>query len=250
MIEKTGLTAAAIRDRLSFDVERLRGAVTRLEAVDRALVELKARLEQRATRLADDAHGAGPLIGGDGRAPIAIAQAQATANLARRAALGEVLASSSPLALIAAMAARRWVSALQSLSKTESSQAVLKSHVDAGRIAHRMLVMLRPRYALRSGVGQLVSAVVVAEFLHPSNREDIEEQIEEGLHRARFARGVRSEEDAIAAASRALRAFADLVESKADRAEPAARRLLDEAEVVEERIAEGLLGARGGATTD
>jgi hypothetical protein len=239
--------AREIRARLAFDVERLRAGVARLEGVNRALIELKARLEHRAAALAGEANGAGPMIGGDGRAQIVSAQAHATASLAQQAALGEVLRSSSRLALIAAMAASRWVSALASLSKTETSQAVLKSHIDAGRIVHQMLVMLRPKYELRSGLGQLVSAVVVAELAHPSNQDDLAEQIEEGLYRARTARGITSDEDATSAVSRALRVGADLLESMADRAEPASRALLVEAEGVEARVAQRLFEAQGGA---
>ena len=52
------LSAARVRERLSFDVERLRAAAHRLEGVDARLRELRARLEGRAADLAYDAKAA------------------------------------------------------------------------------------------------------------------------------------------------------------------------------------------------
>lgn len=227
----------AVRARLAFDVERLRASALRLEAVDEQLSGLKARLEARASALASEARGAGPLLGGDGRAQIRSAQAHATALLALRAALGEVLRSPSPLALIVAMAVGRWVGALKELRLAPVSETTIRAHIEAGRIAHRLLVTLRPRDELRSGLGQLTSAVVVAEFVHEANLDDVDEQIDEGLHRAQTARGVRSPEDAVEIASRGLRAAARLLESMAERGEPAVFALLQEADVVEADVA-------------
>lgn len=238
------LDAMEIRKRLGFDVDRLRVAAVRLEQVDELLGTLRWRLEARARNLATEAMaGATPIFEGDGRVQIWSAQAQAIAHLAARAALGEVLRSSSRLALIAAMAVSRWVAALKLLSREETSEAAIRAHIEAGRVAHRLLSMLRPHDHLRSGTGQLTSAVVVAEFAHAANHDDVAEQIEEGLFRARAARGVRSEEEAVSAASRALRAGAELLESMADRAEPGARALLAEAENVEALVASRLASA-------
>jgi hypothetical protein len=229
-------TASRVRERLSFDVERLRAAAHRLEGVDARLRELRDRLETRAADLAHDAKAAA----GHEAVHVQRSQAHATAHLAKRAALGEVLRSSSPLALIAAMAASRWVGALKQLSKEKTGEATIRAHIEAGRVAHRLLGVLKPKGGIRSGVGQLTSAVVVAELAHPLNATFVEEQIEEGLDRARAARGVFNEDDAIEAASRALRTAAELLETMADRAEPSACALVQEADGVEERVAEML----------
>jgi hypothetical protein len=233
------LPAREVRARLQFDVERLRAAAHRLEDVDVALRELRARLEARAAHLADDAKANAI----DDGVHIRRSQAHATAHLAKRAALGEVLRSSSPVALIAAMAASRWVGALKQLSNEKKSETTIKAHIEAGRVAHRLLGVMRPKGGIRSGAGQLTSAVVVAELAHPQNLVFVEEQIEEGLDRARSARGVWNVEDAIEAASRALRTAAELLESMADRAEPAACALVQEANAVEEKIASNLAAA-------
>jgi hypothetical protein len=243
MIGKTRLSAADVRARLAFDVERLRAAAMRLDKVDAQLSDLKAQLVARARVLAREASGLGPVFGGDGSAQIRTAQAQATAHLARRAALGDVLRSSSPLSLIVSMATSRWVGALRTLHAAAMDETALRSHVDAGRVAHRLLSILRPKDELRSGTGQLVSAVVIAEFAHPANEDDVCNQIEEGLDRARSARGIRSDEDAINAASRALRAAAELLETMADRAEPDAKRLATEADTVEAGVESDLRGS-------
>lgn len=230
-------TASRVRERLSFDVERLKNAAHRLESIDARLRELRQRLESRATDLAQNAKAQALA---DNAVQIQRSQAHATAHLAKRAALGEVLCSSSPLSLIAAMAASRWVGALKQLSAAKTSEATIRAHIEAGRIAHRLLGVLKRKGGIRSGVGQLTAAVVVAELAHPSNSTFIEEQIEEGLDRARSARGVWNNEDAVEASSRALRAAAELLESMADRAEPAACALVQEADGVEEKIAADL----------
>jgi hypothetical protein len=232
------LSAALVRKKLSFDVERLRAAALRLEGVDARLSELRSQLEARARHLSQEAREQGPEDG----VHIRRSQAHATAHLAKRAQLGEVLCSSSPLSLIAAMAASRWVGALKQLSEKKTSESTVRAHIEAGRIAHRLLGVLKPRAGIRSGVGQLVSSVVVAELAHAENAIFVSEQIEEGLDRARAARGVSSIDDAIEAASRALRVGAELLESMADRAEPASRLLINEADHVEEKIAADLIG--------
>lgn len=239
-----GMKASEVRARLAFDVERLRGAATRMEEIDAQLSALKRRLEARASHLAADAMRGGGPSEEDGTIQLWRTQAHATAELAGRAALGEVLRSSSRLSLIVAMAVSRWITALRGLSRAKTSETILRSHVEAGRLAHHLLSMLRRRDNLRSGVGQLTSAVVVAEFAHPANGDDVDEQIETGLSRARTARGVHDDEEAIRAASRALRAAATLLEELAESAAPAARSLLAEADRVEGRVADVLRSAQ------
>lgn len=236
------LDPAGVRQRLAFDVERLRGAASRIERVDEALARLKRELEHRATALAGQATSRVlPELGGDGLFQIRHAQAQATAELARRATLGEVLAHSGRLALIASMAVSRWVSALAQLGRSPHAEVVIKGHIDAGRLAHRMLVTLRPQDDLKSGCGQVASAVVVAELVHQDNLAFVSEQIEEGLVRGQSARGVHSPEDVVAAASRALRSAASLLERMAKDAEPAALDLSRRADEVEAEVARALL---------
>lgn len=242
----TNFTAPQIRVRLAFDVERLRLAARRLESTDRALLRLKRALEQRVETLTGEATSeADAEIHGSGSVQIRYAQAQATANLARQAALGEVLKHTGSLSLIASMAVSRWVAALVDLGALRVSRSMIKAHVDAGRIAHRMLVTLRPQADLRSGCGQITSAAVVAEFVHPDDVLVVHEQLEEGLHRGRRARGIEADEDVLAAASRALRTAADLLERMASRAEPVAENLLAKAETVESQVEAELLAHRG-----
>src|SRR5688572_3327874 len=180
------MTAFDVRERLSFDVERLRAAAHRLEGVDARLRDLRKRLEARAAHLAEQAKDG--VVDDEGGVQIRRSQAHATAHLAKRAALGEVLRSSSPVSLIAAMAASRWVGALKNLASEKTGETTIKAHIEAGRVAHRLLGILKPKGGIRSGTGQLTSAVVVAELAHPANLVFVEEQIEEGLYRARSAR--------------------------------------------------------------
>lgn len=236
------MTATEVRARLRFDVQRLREAAHRLDQVDLRLRDLRRRLEARAAHLsleALDEEGDGP----EGAVQLRRSQAHAVAHLARRTALQEVLRSSSPLSIIAAMAVSRFVSALKSSAASRATEATLRGHVEAGRVAHRVLGVLRPRSGIRSGVGQLTSAVVVAELVHPEDGALIEEHIEIGLDRARTARGVRTVDEAVEAASRALRVAAELLDAMADRAEPALEAILGEAESVEVRIAQDLESA-------
>ena len=239
-------TAPQIRARLAFDVERLRMAARRLESTDRALRRLKQALEHRVEALTGEATlESDAEIHGSGAVQIRYAQAQATATLARQAALGEVLKHTGSLSLIASMAVSRWVAALGDLTSLRVSRSMIKAHVDAGRIAHRMLATLRPQADLRSGCGQITSAAVVAEFVHPDDLAVVHEQLEDGLHRGRRARGIDSDEDVLAAASRALRAAADLLERMAGRAEPVAADLLARAETVESQVEAELLAQLG-----
>ncbi|MCK6551997.1 hypothetical protein L6R52_39565, partial [Myxococcota bacterium] len=116
--------AREIRAQLAFDVERLRGAVARIEGVDGTLASLKAKLVARARALAVEAQR-DVVHAGDGTVQLRRAQAQALASLASRAALGEVLAASSRLSLVTAMAVSRWVGALRGLSPRPTSEVVL-----------------------------------------------------------------------------------------------------------------------------
>lgn len=255
-------SAAAIRHHLRFDVARLRAAACRLQAVDGDLRTLRARLEARARALAAEADGEpAPRLDAEepeevGLTALRVAQAQATAELARRATLGEVLRHADAFSLIATMAVARWIDTLVSSlppanrvssphreapgtalpADLERRAALAKGHIDAGRIAHRMLASLKRRAGLRSGCGQLVCAVVVAELAPADLQEYLDEQIEEGFVRALKARGVKEPADAMAAASAALREGARLLESMTARAAPAAEALLAQAAVVEERI--------------
>ncbi|MBK6684458.1 MAG: hypothetical protein IPG45_08280 [Deltaproteobacteria bacterium] len=236
----------ALRARLSFDVQRLGVAALRLGQVDSGLLRLRQNLERRALCLSEEAKHGGPELHGDGRVQLGYAKAQATAELARRATLAQVVGNPGGLSLIAAMAVGRWVSALQALGNQGAPLSVIKGHIDAGRIAHRMLRTLRPKAQLLSGCGQLTAAVVVADFVHPDAAPFVAEQIEEGLYRGRNAPGVDTDEDVLAAASRALRAGAELLEQMADRAEPALGVLLQQAEGVEAEVERRLGGlARG-----
>ena len=236
--------AEDVRTQLSFDVERLRTAAQRLQGLDRALVRLKTDLEVRAVALSGAATARRvPELGGDGSVALHHAKAQATAALARRAKLGEILARTGRLSLIASMAINHWIRALSAASRGPLPEVVVKGHIDAGRIAHRMLVALRRKDRLRSGCGQLASAVVVAEFAHHDNLTFVHEEILEGLFRGRNARGMVDDQDVVAAASRALRAGADLLEHMARRAEPGIQALMAEADRldadVEERLRRG-----------
>ena len=222
--------ARDIRRRLAFDVERLRVAAFRLERVEQGLTHLRKQLEARASSLGCEAT---ETARDDNLFTIRSAQAQATANLARRSTLSEVLRHSGRLALIASMAVNRWVWALTQLSEGGVSSAVVKGHIDAGRVAHRLLSTWKPERRLKSGCGQLTSAVVVAEFVHEEHAAFVAEQIEEGLFRGRGIARHRSASDVLDAASRAIRAGAALLESMADRAEPAVRDLVDKANALE-----------------
>ncbi len=224
--------ACEVRDRLAFDVARLAEAAKRLQGVDEALFALKQRLEARASVLAEEAIGSA-----DGAMPqIRHAQAQAIAQLARRAALTEVLRSTTALPLIAAMAVGRWVGALDGLCRAAAGERAVRLHVDAGRVACRILRTLRRSQGLAKGVGRLTSAVVVAEFVHPEDAALVDVEIEHGLYEARFSPSIQGPDAALAAASATLREAAYLLERMASRAEPAVDAILDEADTVEEDV--------------
>ena len=236
------LSITDVRQRLSFDIERLARAAHRMERVDGMLSDLKRRLETRASKLAGEATCTeSPEIDGDGLIHIRYAQAHATAELARRATLGDVLRHSGRLSLIASMAVTRWVNALRELKGAPANEMVIKGHIDAGRLAYRTLMVLRPKDGLKAGCGHLTAGVVVAEFVHADNEPFLEDELEVALDRARVARGIQDDEDAVQIASRAIRAGAELLEHMAATAEPAAEELLVRAEDVEEEVQRRLL---------
>ncbi len=236
------LDSEQIRARMSFDVERLRAAATRIEVVDEALNRLRSGLKNRAALLSGEAtERVRPEIDGDGLVHIRYAQAQATAELARRATLGNVLAHSSRLSLIACMAISRWIAALRELGAAPSQKAIIKGHIDAGRLAYRCLRVLRSSAKLKSGCGQITSAVVVAEFTHPQDLSFVGREIEEGLYRGLKAQGVHQDADVVSQSSRALRLAAELLENMAAQAEPAATELQERAERVEAEVEAALL---------
>jgi hypothetical protein len=218
-----------VEERLGFDVERLRAAAARLSHLEEALDGFRRHLEVRARHLARDASDRAR------SEPIRAAQAQATAHLARRAVLLEVLSPSTALSLIAAMATRHWVSALRGIAQTPRGEAMIRGHVETGRIAYRVLLSIRRNRGLVPGVGQLASAAVVAGFAHPADRTFVDEQLEEGLFRAR-GDGLRAEDDALASASLALREAALVLELLAKDAEPKIQKLLEEADGLEHKI--------------
>lgn len=231
--------AAAIRARLQFDVGRLREAAGRLGDVDAQLWELRRGLEARARALSAEATcQAMPEQGGE--FGIRHAQAQATAQLARRAVLNEVLRSKSPVSLIAAMAVSRWVGALRDLTAAPAGERRVRVHVEAGRVAYRVLGRLRMQAKIESGAGRLTSAVVVSEFIHVDDRSQVDEEIERGLHEARFARRISSAGEALAAASSALREAATLLDSMAAKANSVIADLRVEAADVERVVVERL----------
>lgn len=239
------LDASSVRARLRFAVENLRRAGLRTQAVDAGLSRLRQMLEQRAGVLREAALDEDGASGLEHASLLRMrsAQAQAVVHLARRAALQDILRSEARLVLVASMAVSRWIAALSELSSAPASERVIRSHIDAGRLAHRMLVTLRPRAGLRSGCGQLTSATVVAEFVHPENLQCVEDEIEEGLFRGhRLARSVSSESLALQASARALGEASALLGRVADRAEPALEALLLRARTVETEVAFELFG--------
>ncbi|MFO0724907.1 MAG: hypothetical protein U1E65_14095 [Myxococcota bacterium] len=229
-----------IRDRLRFDIDRLRDAAWRLERIDAALSELRTHLEARARKLSQDAtHSDQPEIGGaHAGVHVRYAQAFAVAALAKKAALREVVSVES-FALVASMAVTRWLLALRGIGRRPHGERMIHAEVEAGRVAYRLLVLLRRKRGLIFGLGQLVAAVVVAEFAHPADAAFVSAELKEGLLRAH--RGGADAERALAGSSAALREAAHLLEVMAERAEPIIERLLLEADAIEAKVELDLL---------
>jgi hypothetical protein len=231
-----------VRRRLAFDIERLAAAADRMERVDAQLHALRRHLQDRACSLSEGATGV-ERPESDGLIHIQYAKAQATAELARKATLRDVLTHSGALSLIASMAVTRWVAALRELTKAPAAELQIKAHIDTGRLAYRTLSVLRPKHGLLTGCGHLTSAVVVAEFVHPDDAPFIEDELEVALDRGRTARGIGTIEDVVTVASKAIRAGAELLESMALEAEPAAADLLAKADAVEATVEASLQSA-------
>ena len=234
------LTPRVVRDRLRFDVERLRQAAGSLHALEGQLRALKTDLEHRADDLGRHAaaQGAAELGGsGDwGRVSVVYAQAQALADLARKTSLTDILLRrSGRLSLVACMALGRWIEALSQLADHPVSETTIRQHVRAGRLAHRTLRTLKPGSGMRRYCGLLTSSLVVAEFVHPANVEDIEGHMDSGIARARL-RPSRTDEAILEAVSAALRTGARLVEGMVDRADPAVKLLASSAETLERDV--------------
>lgn len=238
-MSRESLTPQVVRDRLRFDVERLRQAAGQLHALEDQLRAMRNGLEARADDLGRHAteRGAAEMGGGDGsRVSLLYAQAQALAELARRMNLSEILLRrSGRLSLIACMALGRWIEALAALAEGPVSEGTIRQHVRAGRLAHRTLRTLRPGSGMRRYCGLLTSSLVVAEFVHPANRADVEGHMDSGIARARL-RPSRSDEVILEAVSAALRTGARLVEGMVDRAEPAVLMLASSAETLESDV--------------
>lgn len=228
-----------VRARLRFDVDRLREAAWRLERVDESLGQLRRHLEARARTLSRDATAEGKSeLSGVGGVHLLYAQASATAALARKASLGEILSTTS-LSLIAAMAVSRWLWALRAAGHEPRGPTVVRAQVEAGRIAYRTLAALRRKKGLVAGMGQLASAVVVSELVHKDDQVHVAAELTAAVARAdRAAENLG--EDLMEAASQAIRDAAELLERMAARAEPAIQHLLEEADEVEARVAAAL----------
>ena len=231
-----------VRSRLGFGVSRLANAATRLEDIDIALYQLKCRLEDRAQKLAEEGNAMDDVPGSYGEKRIRLAQAHATAQLARRAVLTETLRSRRrAISVMAALAVSRWVSALRQISPEPVGHRKTRLHIESGRIACRVLRSVRRGRGLKEGVSLLGSALVVAEFVHPDDYATAEKSIEDGLHRARFSRAIHSQEQAIEACSLLLGEAAHILEQIAERAEPAVDHLLAESTRVESDVQSDLL---------
>ncbi len=228
-----------VRGRLRFDVDRLRDAAWRLERVDEALGQLRRHLEARARMLSRDATAEGrPELAASGGVHLLYAQAAATAELARKASLGEILSTTS-LSLIASMAVSRWLWALRTAGHEPRGATVVRAQIEGGRIAYRTLAALRGKRGLVAGMGQLASAVVVAELVHKEDQRFLEAELASAIARAEKTADATGE-DMMLAASQAIRDAAELLERMAARAEPAIQRLLEEADQVEARVAAAL----------
>ncbi|MBI4816415.1 MAG: hypothetical protein HY791_09155 [Deltaproteobacteria bacterium] len=204
-----------------------------MELVDTRVSELRARLFSRAKVLSIEAtnpqtHPA--------EASLAAAQAHALASLARKVALAELLADpgGGSLSLIAAMAVSRWLSELRREPKRGRA---LRLELEAGRVAHRVLRSIRRHRGLEPGHGRLVSAIVAFEFAHPAERAYLESIVE--------SEAGEKVEEAVLAASSALREAALVLEWAATRAEPRIAKLEADAALAEGKVRSSLEAGRG-----
>jgi hypothetical protein len=179
-----------------------------------------------------------PELGGTERVQLLYAKAHASALLARRAGLRELLSSAADgLALVSSMATSRWVASLQGLRRYPHGDALVRPHIEAGRVAYRVLRSVRRNLTHVAGLGQLTSSLVVLEFVHPKDADYVAAQLEEGLRRARHNRGSEeTDEDLFGYCSAALREATLILESVADRSEPLVVDLVGEADQLEAEI--------------
>jgi hypothetical protein len=237
------MEVAEVRRRLSFGVSRLAEAAARLQDIDACLYELKIKLEQRALELADE----GNAIDDDdtrsyGEKRVRLAQSQAVAQLARKAVLTEILRSrKKAISLMAAVAVSRWISSLRNIAPEPVGHTKVRLHIESGRVACRLLRLLRRGRGLKEGVSLLGSAIVVAEFVHPDDFETASIAIKEGLHRGLFSRSIHSRDQAIEACSVLLGEAAHVLEQIAARAEPAVDALLVRSTSLEQDVQTELL---------
>lgn len=237
----------ALRARFRFDIARLRGASARVHAVDGQLRRARESLRTKSggwTKLAVDLRH--PELGGSPGVQLLYAKAHAAAALSRRAGLRELLATAADgLALVSSMATSAWVASLQGLRAHAHGETLLRSHVEAGRMAYRILRSVRRQLDHVEGIGQLTSALVVFEFVHPLDERFVAAQLCEGLARARANAGPgQTDEDLHARVSAALREATLVLEAVAERSEPLADGLAREADGLERRV-ESLLEADG-----
>ena len=229
----------ALRTRFRFDVARLRAAAVRVDEVDRQLKLAREGLSLRSghwAKLALDLR----LPESEGPEPVQVlyAKAQAASLLARRAGLRDLLATAvDGLAVVSSMATSRWVSSLQGLGRYPHGEALVRPHIEAGRVAYRVLRSVRRVLEHVEGLGQFTSALVVAEFVHPRDADYVAGHLREGLRRARaHAAPNQSDEVLFGYCSDALREATFLLESVADRSEPLARALVGEADGLEAHV--------------
>lgn len=237
---------AALRARFRFDVARLRAAAVRVDEVDRQLKQAREGLRSRSGRLAKLALDLRyPELEGSERVQVLYAKAQAASVLARRAGLRDVLSTAvDGLALVSSMATSRWVASLQGLSRHPHGETLVRPHIEAGRVAYRVLRSVRRSLEHVEGLGQLTSTLVVAEFVHLKDDDYVAIHLLDGLKRARKnAQSHQSDEVLFGYVSEALREATNLLEAVADRSEPLTRVLVGEADELEAHV-EARLRAR------
>lgn len=234
---------SALRARFRFDVARLRSAAARVDEVDRQLRGARDSLRSKSggwTKLAIDLRH--PELGGSEGVQLLYAKAHAAAALSRRATLRELLSTAvDGLAIVSSMATSRWVASLQGLRDHPHGETLLRSHIEAGRMAYRVLRSVRRQLRHVEGLGQLTSAIVVLEFAHPTDQAYVAGHAFEGLARARSnAEETEGDEVLYGYASAALREATSVLESVAARSEPLATKLVGDADLLEARVEAGL----------
>lgn len=228
-----------LRARFRFDITRLRSAAVRVDEVDRRLRLARESLGIRSrafAKLGLDLER--PELGGTERVQLLYAKAHAAALLARRAGLRDLLSSAADgLALVSSMATSRWVASLHGLRRYPHGDALVRPHIEAGRVAYRVLRSVRRSLTHVEGLGQLTSALVVLEFVHPKDEAYVAAHVLEGLSRARSNRAPgQTDEMLFGYCSAALREATLILEAVADRSEPLVAGLVGEADQLEADI--------------